>query len=382
MTGLVYSAMMLFMGLAAINSQANLLFAVFGLMIGVLLVSGVISRLVLRKLAITRLLPDHGVVGQRTTFQYEFTNRKRFWPSLSACVSEIDGTSAFTRQPVAYLLHAAARMTAHVPVEVVPQRRGLHQLGRYQLSTSFPFGFIKRAADRRLHDTFLIYPAIARVEPRLLEKCLSAEHSGARMRPQRGGSDEFYGVREYRGGENPRLINWRRSARTGVMVSNEMTRIAPPRIMLFLDTFLTARTPAEHAAVERTIAMAASLVEHAQSSSLSIGILLWSDGWQSINPSRGKRHVRDLMSLIAQAVVNTSHDTSQLLAEAPRLLRSGTTGLLLTPRDVEIPLSDVHRGNFVVICAASEQADRGFHFPDPVDFAHAMPAEQEPEATR
>ena len=45
LTGLVYCAMMMFMGLAAINSQANLLFGVFGLMIGILLVSGVISRI-------------------------------------------------------------------------------------------------------------------------------------------------------------------------------------------------------------------------------------------------------------------------------------------------------------------------------------------------
>ena len=42
LTGVVYVAMMLFMGLAAMNSQANLLFGVFGLMIGILLVSGVI----------------------------------------------------------------------------------------------------------------------------------------------------------------------------------------------------------------------------------------------------------------------------------------------------------------------------------------------------
>ena len=48
-TGVVYISMMLFMGLAAINSQANLLFGVFGLMIGVLLVSGIISFVVLSR---------------------------------------------------------------------------------------------------------------------------------------------------------------------------------------------------------------------------------------------------------------------------------------------------------------------------------------------
>ena len=64
LTGLVYCCMMLFMGLAAINSQANLLFGVFGLMIGTLLVSGVISRLVLRRLEVRRVIPRHGVVGR------------------------------------------------------------------------------------------------------------------------------------------------------------------------------------------------------------------------------------------------------------------------------------------------------------------------------
>jgi len=50
LTGLVYCSMMMFMGLAAVNTQANLLFGVFGLMIGVLLIAGVISRAVLRRL--------------------------------------------------------------------------------------------------------------------------------------------------------------------------------------------------------------------------------------------------------------------------------------------------------------------------------------------
>src|SRR6476620_6676637 len=72
LTGLVYCSMMMFMGLAAINSQANLLFGVFGLMIGILLISGVISRLVLRKLSVRRVLPENAEVGQTVTITYLF----------------------------------------------------------------------------------------------------------------------------------------------------------------------------------------------------------------------------------------------------------------------------------------------------------------------
>src|SRR3954468_18231206 len=89
-TGLVYCAMMLFMGLAAMNSQANLLFGVFGLMIGILLISGTVSRAVLRKLVLHRALPETAVVGAPAIITYHVQNTKRFWPSFSVTVAELD----------------------------------------------------------------------------------------------------------------------------------------------------------------------------------------------------------------------------------------------------------------------------------------------------
>src|SRR3954471_19469231 len=199
-TGLVFIAMMLFMGLAAINSQANLLFGVFGLMIGILVVSYFISLLVVRRLSVRRVVPDHGVGGRPLTFNYEFHHDQRFWPSLSVCLSEIDGAEGFTKQPMCYMLHAAPGTSAVVPMEVLPKRRGLHHFEQFQLSTSFPFGFIKRAISVRQKDRVLVLPAMAHVDRRLLNQCRSAETSGATMRPKPGGQDEFYGVKEYRTG--------------------------------------------------------------------------------------------------------------------------------------------------------------------------------------
>src|ERR1051325_9179823 len=86
-----------------------------------------------------------------------------------------------------------------------------------------------------------------------------------------GGQDEFYGVKEYRQGESPRMIYWRRSARTGTLVSKEMTHIAPPRIIIFVDTFIKDRTLANHAEVERAIAMAASLASRTIDQGLAVG---------------------------------------------------------------------------------------------------------------
>ena len=75
-------------------------------------------------------------------------------------------------------------MTAHVPVELTPKRRGLHRLDRHQISTSFPFGFIKRAIIAHQKDSILVYPALAEVDPKLLTLCRSSDKSGATMRPR------------------------------------------------------------------------------------------------------------------------------------------------------------------------------------------------------
>ena len=380
-TGLVYCSMMMFMGLAAINSQANLLFGVFGLMIGILLISGVISRVVLRKLQVQRTLPEHSVVGQTATIRYEFTNGKRYWPSLSVCLAEIDGNEAFTRQPQVYMLHAAAGMSAVVPAEVVLKRRGVHELDRYQLATSFPFGFIKRAVEGRQRETLLVYPALGQVDPRLLAMCRSAEKTGATIRPRRGGMDEFYGVKEFRHGENPRWIYWRRSARTGVLVAKEMTQVTPPRLLLLVDTCLANRSLEEHVAVERVIAMAGTLASAALEQGLLVGMFAWSDGWTGIMPNRGKRQRRDVLAMLARLPLNERHETQDLLDQSHEFLLSGTTPVLLTPRDVQLGLSEHRRGSMLVIGAGSAQAQRWFRFDERIDFSRCMPPDQQPKIT-
>lgn len=376
LVGLVYCCMMLFMGLAAIQSGANLLYGVFGLMIGVLLLAIILSKRVLRKLTIRRTLPDHALVGVPARIVYSFANSKRYLASLSVTVSEIDAADGFTKQPQAYMLHAAAGMTAMVPTEVIPSRRGLHELDRFQISTSFPFGFVRRAFTDRQTDRLLVYPAVGTVDKAVLNLCRATDHTGAAMRPRQGGQDEFYGVKEHRPGENPRHIYWKRSARTastGVLVAREMTQVAPPKVLLLIDTWLTDQSPAEIAGVERAVAMAATLADRAIEADLSVGMLSWAGGWKRLEPSRGKRHRGDLLSALARLPKNVTVSTSELLDEGLRHIRNGSTAVLLTPRQLAAGVDARHRGALVILPADDPQVNRWFTFDPPVDFSKCAP---------
>jgi uncharacterized protein (DUF58 family) len=377
-TGLIYCSMMMFMGLAAINSQVSLLFGVFGLMIGVLVVAGMISRLVLRRLKIARIIPEQAEVGQPVTVVYQFENKKRYWPSVAVSLAELDGAEGFTKQPMSYMLHAAAGATASVPTELIPKRRGVHGLDRHQVSTSFPFGFIKRAIERGTKDSILIFPPLAKVDRRLLQMCKSAEKTGAVMRPRQGGMDEFYGVKEYRRGENPRMIYWKRSARTGTLVSKEMTQVSPPRLILIVDTFLKDEEPDTYAAVERTVAMAASLANQALEEGLLVGLACWSGHWVTMQPERGKRHRLDILASLARLPRNREYNLSQVMDHARLMLESSTTGVVFTPTQVASGL-DTGRSSLVMVSPANDKTRAWFKFGGNVDFHTCMPADQQPK---
>jgi uncharacterized protein (DUF58 family) len=438
LTGLIYAMLMMFMGLAAVNTQASLLFAVFGLMIGVLLVSVSISRMTLKRVRVVREMPEAGTVGQPLTITYHFENAKRFWPTISLTLAELDGSEGFTRQPQAYLLHDAAGTEVAVPVVLIPKRRGVYTLRRVQVSTSFPFGFIKRAVERapadpvevappaaaaptgpgggrrrrgwrdvagQAADTLVIYPPLGRVDPRVLALCQPAETTGSTLRPRRGGSDELYGLKEFQQGDSPRLIHWRRSARTGVLVSREMTQVSPPRLLLLVDTRRADDSRASYALVEETIAMAASLANTALEQGLSVGAFGWAGraidvagpvdgggegglggaghhGWHGVPPTRGKRQRRDLMTLLARLPNNADHGPDQLLDRSRELLESGTTAVLFTSSAAIPGETDRLRGTLVTLTAGSAQARAWFRFPSGTNFDRSLPADQEPDVRR
>jgi uncharacterized protein (DUF58 family) len=187
-------------------------------------------------------------------------------------------------------------------------------------------------------------------------------------------------VKEYRPGDNPRRIHWRRSARTsafGVLVAREMTQVAPPRLLILVDTYLEDRTREAHVRVERAVAVAASLAARAVDEDLSVGLFVWSDGWKGIEPSRGKRHRNDMLSVLARLPLNTEHQNSEMTRAARHFMREKTTAVLVTPRG-ESAAAGEDGSSMLVLPVDAPSTDQWFRFDPAVDFATAMPAEQQP----
>jgi uncharacterized protein (DUF58 family) len=92
--GWLFIAICFAVGLAAIRSGNNLLFLILGMMLGLLLASGILSELSLRGLRFERLPPPAMHAAKPFLMGISVTNTKRTVASFSIEVEDIQGDRA------------------------------------------------------------------------------------------------------------------------------------------------------------------------------------------------------------------------------------------------------------------------------------------------
>ena len=240
--GLIYLGITTFVMVAALNSGTNLLYIAFGIMTGAFVASAFLSALSLRGMDARRVMTDHVVAGEPAIIQYQLTNKKRFWPCFALRVMEHGGAgggggldTALSEVPQGYTLHIPPGKTASVMTRLVAEHRGLIHLADIRLVCSFPLGFVKRTLLLHRPEELVVYPRIGTLNRHLALHCRDSAESGTMTSSVRRGNDEFYGLREYRAGDNIRSIHWRSTARTGQLTIREMSANAPPQLIVVLD---------------------------------------------------------------------------------------------------------------------------------------------------
>lgn len=217
-------------GLAAVNTGNNLLYLVLGLMLSLLLVSGVLSDLALLSIRVRRNVPQRLFAEATSLVEIIVANGKRFIPSFSLEVEDLADDEPNERR--CYFLKIAPRGDQVAAYRRTPGRRGVLRLSAFRVATRYPFGLIEKG--RHFEDAIevLVYPALVPVPRVDLSRALTGKQ---RPTGRPGMGTEIVGVREYRPGDEARAIHWRRTASLGRLVVREHERDAHARLALALD---------------------------------------------------------------------------------------------------------------------------------------------------
>jgi uncharacterized protein (DUF58 family) len=228
---------------------------ILAMMLSFLAISGMLSEQTMRHVRARREIPRRLFAGIAAPVGIILANGKRRLPSYALHLREEDPGAGEARAH--FFLKIAAQAQDTWQYVLAFPRRGRHAFPGLRLFTRFPFGLFVKISRPLLMDPVLVYPAVRALAPGEIPAVLDP---GWRERPRRGHGAGLYNLRPYRPGDDPRLIHWKTSAKTGDLVLKETEDEDRPRVRIVIED---PAPEAPAAAVEGDISYAASLAAHA-----------------------------------------------------------------------------------------------------------------------
>lgn len=219
----------LLVSIAAFNTGNNPLYLVLGMLLSLILLSGLLSDLTLKDLEVSRQLPSRIFAGQPVLVGLTLVNRKRRLPSFSLQVSErIEGLKR-ADWPSSYVLRLDPGAKLDTFYQHTFSRRGVWRLQGFEIATSFPFELFRKAVEIEDPQTVIVFPRPAPVQNLVLWEQLSG---GSQLRPQAGQEGDYLSLRPYRPQDDVRSVHWKISAKRDQLVVRELERPRSQAIVL------------------------------------------------------------------------------------------------------------------------------------------------------
>lgn len=295
--GIIYVLIVLFIGIAALNTGNNLLYIVVAAMLAAILVSGFASAIVLRDLELDVRLPEHVFAGRPMLARILVRNPRRWLPSFSINVVSLKkgkgalqwrltpATFAFPpgRPPGKHWIQLPDRQLRRVPqgprlpnifqgsayfpyvpagaelaadLELRFERRGRYQQESFGLATRFPFAFLTKTRRVPLAREIIVYPAVEAADEFFeVLPMITGEFETF----VRGRGHDLYRIREYMPEDSARHVDWKATAKSGSLKVREFSREDERKLRIVFDN-PDATVSAQ--AYENAIALAASLGWH------------------------------------------------------------------------------------------------------------------------
>jgi uncharacterized protein (DUF58 family) len=204
--GLFFAGLLAAMLLGALNYNNNPALLLCFLLLSAAHTSLLMAYLNLRGLRLEQVGADPVHAGDSQLLRMLFATNGN--PMRDGIIARLD------RERVPFAMADSARI--EVRIRRPTTRRGLHPIGRIEISTRRPLGLFVTWSWLNPQALLLVYPA-----PELQGPALPGRGDRGPPRRHKGPEEEQHSLRDYRGGDPIRLVAWKRSARAGRLLVRE-----------------------------------------------------------------------------------------------------------------------------------------------------------------
>ncbi|MFQ5673260.1 MAG: DUF58 domain-containing protein [Nitrospinales bacterium] len=254
-----FVALIFGVGLGAINTGNNLLYLILAMCCSFIAVSGLLSEITLKRIAIEGAIPKTLYAREPYPMTIRVTNHKKKTPSYSLLIKlpPIPDNPLQLEHPF-YFFHIPHASKREKKTMFTAGKRGLLEIKTCRVFTSFPFGFFIKSKPVALDLQATVFPAIRNVD---LPSPAGVPLQGEGIIKQRG--EELYALREFRPGDPISSIHWKSTAKTGSPRVKEFIAGGCSGFTVFLHTQdPQTNRKIEPEVLEKRVTEAASLVYH------------------------------------------------------------------------------------------------------------------------
>jgi uncharacterized protein (DUF58 family) len=129
------------------------------------------------------------------------------------------------------------------------------------------------------------------------------------------GRDEFWGIREYRDGDNPRHIHWRSSARLGKRLVKEYHRQESQNVCILLDAHVPPGSPELAARFEDAVSFSATLARQLLDQDHRVSFAAYGQELVKLSTDGGTRQARRILTALAEIQPSRDREFPSLVGE-------------------------------------------------------------------
>lgn len=337
--GLAYLVIMFVLFVGSILSRSNLLLLVFCVMVGAFVINGWMTFTMLRGVWLSRELPQRIMAGETFLVPLTLENRHAhlsIWlmamhDSFRSRENWLQGEVLFVRVPPQSQRTAAYQLAL--------KKRGRYEFTHLDVKTRFPLGLVERGVAREDAGVLLVYPRLGHLRSSWRRMLMQSTELVSNSRERNGiFQDEMNRIREFRPGDDRRMIHWRTTARMNELMVCEYQECRDRDLLVIVDAWQPSEpTPDDVEQFERGLRFAATLcmsyLRMSRQSSLKVRLHGRNvDDWLG---DSGKQHADSLLDAFALLEPATDFNPEHLTDGLSSRSLDDCRILVISPRPAE-----------------------------------------------
>jgi len=313
------------------NRSINLLYGMFALLAATLVLAHALPRYSLRGVIASRSLPTTAFEGDLIDICIDVKNSSMTGRSMIEVVDAFPAAEPGAESPMTFIARLAGRRNRRYSFKLLCYKRGEYRIGPLALSSSYPLGISTARKEMTGSEVpLLVFPEVFDIVKLPLVSGSAAPMSGVEAASKAGGSEEFFGTREYRQGDSLRYIHWPSTARHSQLIVKEFEIRASVEVTIIIDLHRKSEIGEDkETTLEYAVKIAASTAKYSLDRSHTVQLVCLGKDECIIPAAKGFSQLALVLEALAKVRADGNITFPEAVNRASEMMRDGGSAVLV-----------------------------------------------------